>query len=286
MYFNSNPLPLVFPYDRAPGYDQSHVAAAKPRVCALAFNESMVNLLNGQPATVVDTLNNSSASIDGVLGPVCGSNGTTGINCITIKSVVETKTEATMAVAFRFKFVTGAGSFGIHGIIKTGDATGYGFGLYYDDGTTTSTPGYFVESKGGAFGVRFVNLPLPVAGVPYFIAVTIGNVGTIASADVVLVDMDSGQVWSDSVATLGVNSANNVADSGDVVVGAFSSTQYATALRGDFGAAMVSAARMSEAYLLLWAQDLWSYWYQDVDDDLALSEFVGVTDELFAQAVM
>jgi hypothetical protein len=227
---------LVYPAGRAPGFDQTHVAASG--IClghgfsALALgNGGLVNLLSGAPGVLNGTL---SAVMTGV-GPAVASAGS-GYLTFPGQSTAADPSFTTAMI-----FVPNA-------------VSGSKFLFSFSSGGGNNTNGLFLSGaqlcgyRHSTAALSGINL---TSGVPYFIAAS-ANSSTVCF---VVVNLLTG-VTEMAIASLGGTPA---AGNGTYVVGATSSlAQEASA---DYCAVMYAPACMAPAQLLQWAQSPWDFWY-------------------------
>lgn len=234
------PPSLAFPAGRAPGFDQSHIAAQGISngygFSAVASGKTYINLLSGGPFTTPSQFP-AAATISG-LGP-CGLFTTTAQVCA-IGANQSTATPPGITVGAIVQFAgTGDGTFCAVIGVNSGHASQFGMA-----GSSKNLYFYNNAASTSSFTIA--------TGVPYFIAASMQPSSTV---NFVAVNLQTGQLLS-STTTTGASLAALSAlpqiglDLGD----SHTADAY-------IAAAMLAPSFMSLQALITWAADPWSFWY-------------------------
>lgn len=244
--------PFVYPGGN-PGFDPNHLASGPNlfSVVAVTNGANCISVLQGKRGTVNGT---PSQIIDGILGPLYSttlnqSQGTTFTN-------FSTATNGTATMAGIFKFPATPTS-----IAELISDNGSAFQFRVDNSNPDLN---FVYS-----GFTSVNAGFTLsANVPYFAA---GSSDTSTSVtNFILCRLDNGKtITSVKGGSNSVNAMSGTWNVGDLRTsgGADGGLQIA--------AGMFSSVKLSQAHLIQWAADPWSFWYPRTQRQLIFSSIGG-----------
>lgn len=246
--------PLAYP-GRQPGFDPSHFASKNVRLSAVASGNNFVNLLNAKKGTVTGAV---TAIVDSRIGPAAQITTIAGSDTyVSIPSPSNAAIPTSATVASIFTYGTNGNFSGLFGSNQT--TFGVMFGVQAAGGSIQCYNGTVLNSVAC----------VPVAGNAYFAAVSYNT----TKANFVLVNLTTGQVFSDSVTGA---SATAAAD-GTYCLGV--NNNFSTnSLVGGLAAGMYAAEYLSIPQLLQWARDPWAFWYPrtlDLADMLGTSAAPG-----------
>jgi hypothetical protein len=243
--------PLAFP-GRAPGFDQSHPAAASISIgngfSGIAVGSNIVSLLNDVPGTVTATV---GSTLDGHIGPAF-TTAASGYSSFANQLSVSNAQVTIGAI-----FVPSASQVGA--LFSTGGTNAASTRLYF--GTSTITIGNV--NNGSSFTYTFS------VGTPYFVAAS-GNFSGSSGPNFtcVIVNLATGQTTTftntASISPTTSNGTYRVGESGN-----------AGAFNGKIAAVMFALTFLSAAALKNWASRPWDFWYPPTVENLIFAGLSG-----------
>lgn len=233
--------PLAFPGSN-PGVNASHTLASSILFSGVASDGgTFTNLLNG----TVGTKNGTPTTVINSLGRTTRFSSS-GSDNATFPSVATNAAGQTMAVICMPDAVT---SVSIRNLVSTaaGGSTGLLIAL------NNTSPHWSFSYNGNFTSIPSASLPDPVAGRPYFYAVSISSAALVVA---VLRDLQTGQIYTYSTTTA---VATTTSDAFIYIGNRGTNSRQALSC---IPAAMHSTAFNSLPALVKAANDPWSFWYR------------------------
>lgn len=231
---------LIYPGGN-PGFDPSHVAsagmAAGHALSAIACaNGLMVNLLNGAPG-----INGNSGTATGIIDSFMGPSTVFGFPGVAreINFVAPNVSDSLETIASIFSW---SGQASQVTIFNAGNGGSQNVALYLTAAGLLSA--YSTGAHSSTLSV--------VANVPYFAAASFKNG---QAGPVVLKRLDTGAIFTDTIADIGPMSANS---GGKYLVG---NDGFGNQFYGKIVAVMYAPTFMVLPDLVKWADDPWAFWY-------------------------
>lgn len=229
--------PFSFP-NRAPGFDVAHVAGRGTVLSCIASTGGAVNLLNGQPGSIVGS---PTANLLGTMGPSTkfGANANDMVTFPFVAALVS-NSPITMAVIFfpttisAQKALIGAGN--NNGILLRDNIGPLGFRIV---GVADLSSGF-----------------TPTVNTPFFYAASARFNGTNWDHSHVLTNLNTGSIKSST--TLGTTGAIGTVGTFNFCFGNNSGT---SSQPGSMAAGMIATQSLSLPQLVTWGADPWAFWY-------------------------
>lgn len=250
---------LAYPAGVAPGFDPSHIAlrGAISAFSSVAQGGTHINLRTGARGGVGGSV---TFGIDKDVGPstITTAGGSALVSFVGNPTVAP----PALTMAAIVKFSSGALSF-------------YNCALAFGGTTNTSVWLIWPQTQPLTFWVNnatqiISTIGAVATGVPYFVIASGLSGGAV---NFLIKNLATGKVLTETVAASAVYSAPN----GNIRVAAngFSNSGFGGLVAAS--AAIVSNDRLSVHEMRAWADDPWSFWYPQKDQDLALSSIVSTS---------
>jgi hypothetical protein len=248
--------PLVYP-GGTPGFDPTHIAAQKVLFSGVALNGNFISLGSGVVPTGIGTVSGTPSKIlDPRIGPTIKFASATDALTFTFPNI--SYSPVTFAAILVMNNVTSGVRDCIFGNNTNQGASGTSLG-YDGSGHTWCT----IDTV----SFRDSTLPAAVAGVPYFVLVSI--LATSGTPTWLAMRLDTGQIFQ---ATPSLSASFSAATT--LVVGNNIDVNHVSF--ASIAAAMMSNTFIPPATALQWAQSPWDFWYPPrIGNVIFLSAFSG-----------
>lgn len=238
--------PNAFPAGVLPGFDPSHVGAkGQLRFSGISMGSNFLSLNPFKTGTKTST---PTAKI---VGPLVGPATNFGTAVATSFSGMPAVADSNQTFAAIVQFDS-ASLANLAGIASTNGSADNGYEFFKD-----STDVLMVRI-GSANVVTNIAL---AANIPYFVIITATSAVSLSG---LVKRLDTGTIVTD-INRSTASSAGTATD-GTYIVGNWRALNLG--LNGSLAALMISSARLSAQEMLKWAEDPWTFWYPDPNDNL------------------